>query len=309
MNNTDKIVCIIATYNADRWIEKCLDSVLGSSCLISIAVIDNKSSDRTVELIKTNYPQVKLIENETNMGFGKANNIGIKWAYNQGADYFFLLNQDAWVEVETVNCLVAKHKQHPEYGILSPLHLYNSQKLDRKFKSYLKGRGDEIIGLLSPEEQDTIVEVRFVNAAMWLISRRCIETVGLFAPIFDHYGEDQNFVHRCKFHQFKIGIYLKAVGYHEREQFPSVAKKVELNQLLTRDRSFCLSILLNLKHSFIRQWAFLLFTSLREFIRYLFLLKFKTILVIAHRAGFIALIPELKNQRKTMKMRGAFLTP
>ena len=307
MNNPEKIHCIIATYNAENWIEKCLNSVIGSSLKMTVLVIDNNSTDGTVAIIKSNYPEVKLIQNQNNLGFGKANNIGIKWAYNEGADYIFLLNQDAWVEPETVKYLVEKQRQHAEYGILSPLHLYNSHHLDRKFKSYLKGMGDEIIDSLSPGEQDIIIEVRFVNAAMWMVSRQCIETVGLFAPIFDHYGEDQNFVHRCKFHNIKIGIYLKAIGYHEREQSPPNTKKVDLRKLLSGNRSFCLSILLNLKHSFLRQWIFLLVNSIKELILSIILLKFKRTIVLLYRFTFITMILELKNQRKEMKMKGAFL--
>lgn len=307
MNHPEKIVCIIATYNAERWIEKCLNSAVGSSFPMVIVVIDNHSTDRTIEIIQSNYPEFKLIQNEINLGFGKANNIGIKWALNEGADYFFLLNQDAWIEIGTVKYLVEKQKQHPEYGILSPLHLYNSHKLDRKFKSYLKGRGDEIIGQLSPEEQDTIVQVRFVNAAMWLVSRQCIETVGLFAPVFDHYGEDQDFVHRCKFHQFKIGIYPRAIGYHERDQSPPEEKNVGLHKLLERDKSFCLSILLNLKHTFLRQCVFLSVNSIKEFIMSIVLLKFKRTVVILLRVNFVTMIAELINLRKEMTMKSAFL--
>lgn len=307
MNHKDKIVCIIATYNAEKWIEKCLNSAMGSSSLMNIVVVDNNSTDRTVDIINSRYPEVKLIQSEKNLGFGKANNIGIKWAYNNEADYFFLLNQDAWVESETVKYLVDKQKQHPEYGILSPLHLFNANKLDWKFKSYLKGRGDEIIDKLSPKEQDTILPVRFVNAALWLVSRQTIETVGLFAPIFDHYGEDLNFAHRCKFHNVKIGIYPKAIGYHERDQSPPQAKRIDFSKLLFRERSYCLGILLNLKHSFLRQWMFLFFNSLKEIIQSIFLLKFKRVVVILYRFTSITLIQELMNQRKEMKMRGAFL--
>ena len=307
MNNSEKIYCIIATYNAERWIEKCLNSAIGSSRVMTVVVIDNQSTDRTVEIIKSHYSGVKLIENEANMGFGKANNIGIKWAYNQGADYFFLLNQDAWVEPETVGCLVDKQKLHPEYGILSPLQLFNSHRLDRKFKSYLKGRGDEIIDNLSPAEKETILQVRFVNAALWMVSRQCNETVGLFAPIFDHYGEDLNFSHRCKFHNIKIGIYPRAIGYHERDQSPAKTKGVKLSKLLVRDRNYCLGILLNLKHSFLRQWMFLLFTSLKEIFLFIFLLKFKTIAVILYRITFIGMISDLTDQRREMKTSGAFL--
>lgn len=307
MNHPEKIYCIIVTYNAENWIEKCLNSVLASTVPCSIVVLDNKSEDRTAEIIKNQYPQVTFIQNNENLGFGKANNKAIKLAYDEGAEYFFLLNQDAWVEPPTIEYLVGKLRQHPEYGILSPLQYFNTEKLDRKFKSYLKGKDEENIKNLTPEERDSIVQVKFVNAAIWLMSRKCIETVGLFAPIFDHYGEDLNYAHRCKIHNIKIGIYLKAIGYHEREQLPPNTKEIKLSRLVYREKNYCLGILLNLKHSFIRQWGFLLFNSIKEIFISVFLLKYKTIMVILYRFTFIGMTSNLIYQRKLMKRVGAFL--
>lgn len=307
MSNAEKIYCIIVTYNAQNWINKCLNSVLNSTVACTIVVIDNQSSDRTSEIIQSQYPQVKFIQNTENAGFGKANNMGIRLAYDEGADYFFLLNQDAWVEPSTMGILAEKIKQHPEYGILSPLQYYNAENLDRKFKSYLKGMREEAINRLTQQERDTIIPVRFVNAALWMMSRKCIETVGLFAPIFDHYGEDQNYAHRCKFHHLKLGVYLDAVGYHEREQYHSHSKHIPLKKLLNRDKHFCLSILLNLKHSYTRQWLFFIFTNLREFFKYLLLLQYKKIAVILHRINFLGRISELKQQRKIMESKAAFM--
>lgn len=308
MNHANQIYCIIVTFNAAKWIEKCLDSVINSSIDCSIVVIDNQSVDHTTKIIRSSYPSVRLIQNNENSGFGKANNIGIQLAYNEGADYVFLLNQDAWVEAETIDLLVQKHMLHPEYGILSPLHLFNADTLDRKFKSYLGVDGDELIKNPSPEQKDSIIQVRFVNAAMWLMSRKCIETVGLFAPIFYQYGEDLNYAHRCKLHGMKIGVYPKAIGYHEREQSPPKETDVSLNKLLARDKHYCLGVLLNLKHAYIRQWIFLFFTSVKEFFKFVVLLKFKTIRVIGHRMTFIARYSELKDERRKMKRLGAFLS-
>lgn len=307
MSKAEKIYCIIVTYNAQNWVEKCLNSVLNSTVACTIIVVDNQSTDLTTAIIQSKYPQVRLIQNTENAGFGKANNVAIKLAYEEGADYFFLLNQDAWVETSTIGILAEKIKQHPEYGILSPLQYYNHEKLDYKFKMYLKGRGEDALKRLSPQERDSIVPVRFVNAALWMMSRKCIETVGLFAPIFDHYGEDQNYAHRCKFHHLKLGVYLDAIGYHEREQSHQHSKYVPLQKLKIRDYHFCLSILLNLKHSYTRQWLFFIFTNLREFFKYLLLLQFKKVAVVFSRLKFLSRISELKRQRNTMESTAAYM--
>ena len=62
-----------------------------------------------------------------------------------------------------------------------------------------------------------MIEVPFVNAAIWLISRKCIEKVGGFSPMFFHYCEDNNFVSRMIYHKLKIGIVTNSKGFHDRE--------------------------------------------------------------------------------------------
>jgi GT2 family glycosyltransferase len=86
-------------------------------------VVDNNSADDTVNFIKANYPEVTLLEQNKNLGFGKANNIGISLAMKNEADYVFLLNQDAWVQPDTIEKLVSAHQREPQFGILSPMHL------------------------------------------------------------------------------------------------------------------------------------------------------------------------------------------
>ena len=100
-----KILTIIVSYNFEKWIERCLGSLKASSHPTDIIVIDNCSNDRTVEIIKTQYTYVRLIENHANLGFGKANNIGMQLALREGYDAVFLLNQDAWIGSDTLATL------------------------------------------------------------------------------------------------------------------------------------------------------------------------------------------------------------
>ena len=71
---------IIVTFNGIQWIEKCLNSVFQSSIKSIPIVIDNGSSDGTVSFIKQNYQDAIVIETGQNLGFGKANNIGIQYS-------------------------------------------------------------------------------------------------------------------------------------------------------------------------------------------------------------------------------------
>ncbi len=126
---------IVVTFNSMKWIDECLDSCEVGQTI----VIDNASNDSTLNHIRENYPEVILIENKTNIGFGQANNIGIQKALSNGAEYVFLLNQDAYLENDCVEKLIEVHQSNPEYGIMSPTH-YNGSgtDLDRNFSEYLK---------------------------------------------------------------------------------------------------------------------------------------------------------------------------
>lgn len=210
---------VISTFNGAAWVEKCISSVLLSSVPVKIRMIDNVSADNTVAIIRQQFPDVYLIENSVNMGFAGANNILLRQALTDGADYVFLLNQDAWVEPDTIEGLVKVHQHHPEYGIVSPIHLNGAgNAFDHNFAHYISHQNchnlnsDIFTGKLRE-----VYEVNFVNGAFWLMSRQCLTTVGLFDPLFQLYFEDLDYVSRAKAWKFKLGIAPHYVGYHDRE--------------------------------------------------------------------------------------------
>ena len=84
---------IVVTYNGSKWIDKCFGSLVNSTIPLQIFAVDNGSSDGTPDIIRSKFPSVQVIENKENLGFGQANNIGIRQAYDAGADYVFLLNR------------------------------------------------------------------------------------------------------------------------------------------------------------------------------------------------------------------------
>lgn len=91
----NKVYVIIATYNGKKWINSCFSSIYNSTVPLNTIVVDNGSTDGTQNIIREQFPKVNIIQSKTNIGFGQANNLGIKKAYDSGADYIFLLNQDA----------------------------------------------------------------------------------------------------------------------------------------------------------------------------------------------------------------------
>ena len=215
-----KVCIVIVTYNPKKWIDQCFCSLRKSTIPLKTIVIDNGSTDGSQLIIQEKYPEVEFIDAQQNLGFGKANNIGIKKAYDVGADFVFLLNQDAWIESNTIEKLIEVANQNPDYGIISPMHLNgNGSTLDYNFSYYIAtGLSKTLFSdMYLNTYENKIYSQKFVNAAAWLMTRKCIENVGGFSPSFFHYSEDDNYCQRVLYHGFKIGVVPMVKIYHDRD--------------------------------------------------------------------------------------------
>ena len=99
-----KIYTIIVTYNAMQrnWIDRCMESLSKSTIQTIPVLIDNGSTDGTREHIPQHYPDAVWLPQDKNLGFGQANNVGIKYALEHNADYILLLNQDAALSPDAI---------------------------------------------------------------------------------------------------------------------------------------------------------------------------------------------------------------
>lgn len=244
-----KVFVIIVAYKGMRWYERCFESLRRSSLSVQTVVVDNASNDGTVEYIRKNYPEIHLIESESNLGFGRANNLGMRYALDHNCDYVFLLNQDTRVEPDAIELLVKCHLRHKEYGIISPMHL----SADEKQLNFLLDDGDRNYKLLSDLYCGSVKDVysiTYVNAAAWLLPRITLEKIGGFCPIIFHYGEDDDYMNRVRYHKFKIGLCPSARIVHDNgnalgesavlfkkanqekiDEYLDITKPVDLDQL------------------------------------------------------------------------------
>lgn len=213
-----------------KWARKCYDSLRHSTIPCDIVTIDNGSTDGTINFIKENYPEVDIRVMNKNLGFGRANNIGLQIAQDKGYQFAYLLNQDAWITPTTMSELIAVSQKFPDFGILSPMQMSADERhFDEKFATNVIGNHQQRRPLLSEDlffgRKENVYEVSFVMAAHWLITRKCLETTGGFSPTFFHYGEDDNYLNRARFWKFKIGIVPNAKAVHDRADSKWDAKK------------------------------------------------------------------------------------
>ncbi|MDH6251921.1 N-acetylglucosaminyl-diphospho-decaprenol L-rhamnosyltransferase [Chryseobacterium sp. H1D6B] len=227
-----KVHIIIVTYNAMKWAERCFKSLRQSSVPVQCIVIDNGSTDGTQDYIKTDFPEVDFSQSEINLGFGKANNIGIEKAYKEGADFFYLMNQDAWLYQDSLGKLLEvynKYENKEEIGIISPMHVDGTEKyLDIFLDKYIGVNFEtRMISDLYFQTLKPFYEVKFINAAHWMLPKHTIETIGGFNPYFFHYGEDDEYTNRILFHNKKTLLVPGSKAVHDGKQFLT---KIDLNK-------------------------------------------------------------------------------
>lgn len=213
-----RILVVVVTYNPHEWVNRCFGSLRTSVMNVDSLVVDNNSTDGGVMEIQEKYPEVMIYRSRKNLGFGQANNVGLRYALEKGYDYVYLLNQDAWVLSDTLQTLVSVAEKHDEYGILSPMQLEKDEKTyESLFYKYVicsdNLRCSLHEKLYNVDTLEEVYDIPFAMAAHWLVTKRCLQTVGGFSPTFFHYGEDNNYIHRVFFHGFKLGLvpYAKAV--------------------------------------------------------------------------------------------------
>lgn len=215
----DLSICIISL-NSKAFLSACLDSVIKHTLGISyeLIVVDNGSTDGTQALLSERYPQVRLIENQTNLGFSKPMNQA--YAVSHG-DFILVLNPDTLINDDCFSTQVAYLRDHPEAGVSIP-KVHNA---DGSFQAQSR-RGEARpaavfgyflgLGKLFPKSkalnaylmswlpEDEIAEVKAVSGSCMFIRRECWEQVGGFDEAFFAYQEDSDLCERARAKGWKI---------------------------------------------------------------------------------------------------------
>lgn len=253
------IFSIIVTYNGLKWIDFCLGSIRNSSISVTPIVVDNGSTDNTLVYIQSHYPEVILLPQNKNLGFGQANNKGIEYAISHGATHILLINQDAALQEDTISKLL-KHDDNRH--LLTPIHLNgNGEHIDNNFhlstiinSSYENNMFED--ALLNNDLKESY-PIQYVNAACWFLPISIFRKIGGFNPLFFQYGEDNNYLHRMHYHKFGIKLVTHSFVYHDRKTYGNeiVYKKGAVYRQLLLVRT---NINLSTKQRFIEELKFLI---------------------------------------------------
>ena len=198
-NNTcPKVFIIILNWNRLKDILDCLESVYQMDYEnYEVIVVDNNSEDGSLETIKERYTKAKIIKNKQNLGFAGGNNVGIQNSLENGADYVWLLNNDATCARDCLSKIVEAAEHAEQIGLVTPVVYYHEKPDKPQFAgSYIDW---EKFTLLFPNGNEDLSEAfqNGPNVCLWgtalLIKRKLIEKVGLLKEEYFAYWEDTEY--------------------------------------------------------------------------------------------------------------------
>jgi len=211
---------IIVNYNVKEFLQNLLHSIDKASQNLSseIIVVDNASDDGSVELLKSKFSSVKLIENKTNLGFGKANNQALKIAKGK---FLLLINPDTVIREDTVKKMIEFLEEQKDAGlagckILNPdgsLQLACRRSFPGPWTSFCKVTG--LSNLLPNSKmfarynltylnENQTYEVDAISGSFMMLKREVYEKLGGFDEQFFMYGEDLDLCYRIQKAGYKV---------------------------------------------------------------------------------------------------------
>ena len=296
-----KVSIVILNWNGRDHLRKCLLSINKVSYpRLEVIVVDNGSSDGSVEMVTKEFPHFILVQNKKNFGYSGGNNIGIR---KSTGDYIFILNNDTEVAKDFLSPLVLALEKDPALGCVQPKLLYASNHiLLNAVGSYFTSTGFLYhYGYRKKADltqYNTPLTIYSAKGAAMLLRKKALEKVGLFDEDFFIFFEETDLCHRLWLAGYKIVYIPSSIIYHyEAVDTNRQMKDYTRNYLSFRNR-IC-SFIKNLEgFSMIKIFAVLF--AIYVFLLIFYIISFKWYLVKAIIAGIIW---NIKNIKTTLQKR------
>ncbi|MDY6877300.1 MAG: glycosyltransferase family 2 protein [Chloroflexota bacterium] len=243
---------VIVNWNVCDLLRRCLHSIFDTQCLtLEVFVVDNASTDGSVEMVRSEFPGVHLIANTDNRGFPAANNQGIAAARGR---YVLLLNPDTEVVGGALATLVAFADAHPDVGMVGPQLLYpdgSVQSSRRRFPTlataffestwlepYAPRRLLERYEFLD-RSADVVQDVGWLYGAAFMARREAIERVGPMDEGFFMYSEELDWCRMFREAGWRV-VYLPAaqIVHHEGKSSEQVTAARHIHFQTSKVRYF-----------------------------------------------------------------------
>lgn len=241
MSIEHKITIVIVNWNTRELLQSCIQSIYKETLTpLEIIVVDNASTDGSREMVRSQFPQVRLIQNNENKGYAKASNQGMNIA---GGKYVLLLNSDTLIVDRALDKMVAFMDENPNVGVCGPKILNSDgslQSTGRRNKGifdpiWSPAAEDPLVSLriYSPQSRhrgrnvDEIAEVDVAAGACLLVRKSVLDNVGFFDEELDIFNEEDDLCRRVKKEGWRISYLPHAEVIHFTGQ---TTKKMEISE-------------------------------------------------------------------------------
>jgi GT2 family glycosyltransferase len=206
-----RVAVVVLAWNGKPLTMACLESLESLRYRnAAVILVDNASTDGTAAAVRETYgDRVTVIENAENLGFSRGNNVGIRRALDEGADFVLLLNNDTVVDPALVDRLVEVIAESGDIGIVGP-KIYYASPPDRIWfaggRIYLARGVSKHIGIRERDtgRYDSIRDVDYVTGCALMARREVFERIGYLDPVFAAYYEDADFCVRARRAGFRV---------------------------------------------------------------------------------------------------------
>jgi len=269
-----RVSIITINYNQHRVTEELLRSVFDTNTYneVEIIVVDNASTINPVPDWKKQFPSVRFIRSEKNLGFAGGNNLGIEQATG---DYFFLVNNDTEFTAGLIQTLVDVLENNARIGIVSPKIKYFDKPAMLQYAgftpmNYFTARNKCIGQFATDNAQFDYLTgpTGFAHGAAMMIRKEVTAKAGLMAENFFLYYEEMDWCERIKRSGYEVWVCMQAVIYHKESV--SVGKTSALKEyFMNRNRLLFLRKNANVLHNIVFYIYFSLIIVPRNLIRYI----------------------------------------
>jgi len=262
---------IIVNYNQGKYLKRCIDSLSKSNYPYETIIVDNCSQDDSAQLIREKFPNVRLVLNQRNRGYGAGNNLGIKYAKGK---YTVFLNPDTIVEDHWLENLIKPLKDSEKVITTPKILIYDGSAINTC------GTINHFTGLTFTrglwENPDSYSNSEFVNGfsgCCFAVKRRDFEELGGFDENFFLYNEDSELSWRAHLkgfnimyipssiirHNYMLNVPPKKIYYLERNRYIILRKYLSWKELLVLSLSLLMAEILTLGYTVRNGWKGLVY--------------------------------------------------
>ncbi len=203
MSAAHAVTIVVLTYNRWQDTRECLASIYASdACDSNVIVVDNGSTDNTLKMLPREFPNVTLICNSDNAGYAEGNNIGIRAALEQNAEFALVLNNDVVVAKTWLTPLLDAMQKDVRAALAGPLVLHADEPriiqsaggvLPASWHAFHRAANEAFVGQFTQVEQ-----VDWLSGCTILARSRAVREFGLLDAAFYMYGEDVDWCVRAR---------------------------------------------------------------------------------------------------------------